>query len=257
MCTRRGVLTSLGHKPGNEDGKSRQGDCASNDPSAPIKLFSGYATTGSFFRDGAVARCGVSTIVGVTRSPALVAQRLVPQKVRLGRVGFINASEEAGVRSIRVAIDGSNSRNDWIEFVGCLCPRADAHREVEGLLDGPAGFGGLLVYVPAGVFGKTGICLSTYRKEKLRERSNVGQWKTYDHGSQVVCAIVVWSCPLSLKGLFPVSINLVLEDAVKVFVKRVHSSSVVADQNFESGDLVEVERTVVANKRKDQLITRG
>ena len=184
VCTRRGVLTSLGHKPGNEDGKSRQGDCASNDPSAPIKLFSGYTTTGSFLRDSAVARCSASTIVGVTRSPALVAQRLVPQEVRLGRVGFINASEEVGVRSIRVAVDGSNSRNNWIEFVGCFFTRVDAHREVEGHLDSPARVGGVLIDVPAGVFGKTGICLSRQRNEKLCERLNVGQRnQTYDHGS--------------------------------------------------------------------------
>ena len=67
---------------------------------------------------------------------------------------------------------------------------------------------------------------------------------------------MVWSCPLSFERLLPVSIDLVLVDAVKVFAERVQSSSIVTDQNLESGDLVEVERTVVANKRKDQLITR-
>ena len=74
--------------------------------------------------------------------------------------------------------------------------------------------------------------------------------RTYNHGSQVVRAVVVWSCPRGFERLFTISIDLVLVNAVKVFAKNVHSSTVVANQDFESADLVEVERTVVANKER-------
>ena len=74
--------------------------------------------------------------------------------------------------------------------------------------------------------------------------------RTYNHGSQVIRAVVIWSCPTGFKRLFTIGIDLVLVNAVKVFAKNVHSSSVVASQDLESADLVEVERTVIANKER-------
>ena len=63
---------------------------------------------------------------------------------------------------------------------------------------------------------------------------------------------MIWSGSLSFEGLFTVGVDLVLIDAVKVFSKGIESSGVVAYQDLESGDLVEVERTVVAEPREGQ-----
>ena len=74
--------------------------------------------------------------------------------------------------------------------------------------------------------------------------------RTYNHGSQVIRAVVIWSCPTGFERLLTISIDLVLVNAVKVFAKNADSSIVVANHDLESGDLVEVERTVVANKER-------
>ena len=74
--------------------------------------------------------------------------------------------------------------------------------------------------------------------------------RTYNHGSQVIRAVVIWSCPTGFERLFTIGIDLVLVNAIEVFAKNVHSSSVVANQDLESADLVEVERTVVANRER-------
>jgi hypothetical protein len=63
---------------------------------------------------------------------------------------------------------------------------------------------------------------------------------------------VIRSRPLSFEGLFTVGINLILVDAVKVFPEGIQSSSVIADQDLERGDLVEVERAVVAEPGQGQ-----
>ena len=84
--------------------------------------------------------------------------------------------------------------------------------------------------------------------------SGTNLWSSaYDHGSQVIRAIVVWSCPLGFKRLLTIGVDLVQVNAVEVFAKNVHSSGVVANQDLEGTDLVEIERTVVANKERDQL----
>lgn len=77
------------------------------------------------------------------------------------------------------------------------------------------------------------------------------QGQTYDHSGQIIHAVVIWSCSHSFEGLLTVGINLALVDAVEVFTKRVQRPSIVANQNLESGDLVEVEGTVVTDKRQD------
>ena len=61
---------------------------------------------------------------------------------------------------------------------------------------------------------------------------------------------MVWSCPLSFKGLFTISIDLVLVNAVEVFAKNIHSPTVVANHDLESRNLVEVERTMVADEKR-------
>jgi len=47
--------------------------------------------------------------------------------------------------------------------------------------------------------------------------------------------------------LLTVGIDLALVDTVKVFAKNAQGSAVVASQDLEGTDLIEVERTVVAN----------
>lgn len=74
--------------------------------------------------------------------------------------------------------------------------------------------------------------------------------RTYDHGSQVIRAVVVWSCPDGFEWLLTIGVDLVLVNTVKVFAKNVQSCSVVANQYIESGDLVVIERTMVANKER-------
>ena len=59
---------------------------------------------------------------------------------------------------------------------------------------------------------------------------------------------MIWSCPLGFQGLLAISIDLVLVNAVEVFAKNIHSSTVVANHDLESPNLVEVERTVVADE---------
>lgn len=61
---------------------------------------------------------------------------------------------------------------------------------------------------------------------------------------------MVWSCPSGFEGLFTISIDLVLVNAVEVFAKKVQGSAVVANQDLENADLVKVERTVVASKQR-------
>ena len=80
--------------------------------------------------------------------------------------------------------------------------------------------------------------------------------QTYNHGSQVVRAVVIWSCPIGFEGLLTISINLVLVDAVKVFAKNVQGSGVVANQDLESANLIEVERTMVAKEKTRSTKTR-
>jgi len=80
----------------------------------------------------------------------------------------------------------------------------------------------------------------------MRALSHLMKFETYDHGSQVVRAVVIWSCSLGFEGLLSIGIDLVLVDSVKVLAKNIYSSTVVTNQDLESGDLVKVERTVVA-----------
>jgi hypothetical protein len=96
----------------------------------------------------------------ITRDPSVVAQRLVPQKVGLGRVSLIDVSEKAGVLSTRVTVDGADSRDVWVELAPLLATRANFHREFKGLLDRPARISGVLEDVPTGVFSKTSVRLS-------------------------------------------------------------------------------------------------
>ena len=98
--------------------------------------------------------------------------------------------------------------------------------------------------VATGIFSETSICLLGRRSENPCEYQGVCQ--TYKHCCQVIRPVVIWSCPRGFKGLFTIGIDLVLVNAVEVFAKRVQGSGVVADQDLEGANLVEVERTVVA-----------
>jgi len=59
---------------------------------------------------------------------------------------------------------------------------------------------------------------------------------------------VIWPCSRGFEGLLSIGIDLVLVYSVKVLAKNIHGSTVVANQDLKSGDLIEVERTVVAEK---------
>lgn len=61
---------------------------------------------------------------------------------------------------------------------------------------------------------------------------------------------MVWPCPVGFERLLAIGIDLVLVNAVEVFAKNVHSPIVVANYDFEGCDLVEVERSVVADKER-------
>jgi hypothetical protein len=80
----------------------------------------------------------------IARDLSVVAQRLVPRKVGLGRVSLIDVIEKAGVLSTRVTIDDADSRNVWVEFTPLLATWISFHREFEGLLDRPARICGIL-----------------------------------------------------------------------------------------------------------------
>lgn len=156
-----------GQNPGSEHGKSRQGDGTSHGLDTPIIFLGGSTAAGSVLSGITVVRAtavviaggGVSTVVGVTRDPAVIAQRLVPQEVGLGRVAFLSVSEKAGVLPTRVTVDGTDSCDIQIELVSRLFTRVYVDREVEGLLNCPARVRGELVDVPAGVFRKASVCL--------------------------------------------------------------------------------------------------
>ena len=167
-------------------------------------------------------------------------------------------SKEAGVLPIRITVDGADGRDVRVELAPHLFTGVRVHHEVEGLLDRPTGISGVFVDVPTGVFGEAGVRLSGRRSGNEYQRPNVQacQSKTYDHSRQIVRAVVVWSCPLSFEGLLAVDIDLALIDSIKVFPKGIQSSSIVANQDLESGDLVEVERAVVAEPKQGQLKTR-
>lgn len=60
------------------------------------------------------------------------------------------------------------------------------------------------------------------------------------------------ACSLIFESLLPISINLLPVDAVKEFDKRGQNACVVADQDLESGDLIQAERTVVTDKKQNQ-----
>ena len=59
-----------------------------------------------------------------------------------------------------------------------------------------------------------------------------------------------WLCSLGFEGLLTIGVELILVDSVKVLAKKFYSPTVVADQDLKSGDLVEVERTVIAEIEK-------
>jgi len=179
---------------------------------------------------------------------------LVPQEERVGGVGLIDASEEAGVSAAGVSVDGTNSCDIWVEFGSRLSSGARVHGKVEGFLYRSTRGRGQLISVPTSVFGKASVRLLRGEIKFMKTLTPLAiSWsRTYDHGSQVVRAVVVRSCPLSFERLFAISIDLVLVNSVKVFAKNIDSSIVVANQDFEGADLVEVERAVVANKERGQ-----
>ena len=155
-----GCRDALGlyQEPGREDGKSRQGYNTSSDTSAPIV-------------GGSIGTCSVPAVtvrggggsgvskVGVSRDPAVIAQGLVPQEVRLGGVGLIDASEEIGVVAVAVSVDGTNSCDVRVEFGSRLFSGGRVHRKVEGLLYRSTRSRGQLVSVPTSVFGKASVRL--------------------------------------------------------------------------------------------------
>jgi hypothetical protein len=63
---------------------------------------------------------------------------------------------------------------------------------------------------------------------------------------------VVWFCPLCFEGLLAIGTDLVLVNAVEVLAKGVQSSTFVTNQDLKSSDLVEIERTVIANRNRSQ-----
>ena len=91
----------------------------------------------------------------------------------LGGVSLIDVSEEAGVLSIGITVDGADSRNVWVELAPLLIARVRVHHEVERLLNRPARISSLLVDVPTGIFGKSGVRLSGRRNGDQRERQGI------------------------------------------------------------------------------------
>ena len=171
-----GMARVLGQEPGSEREKRRQGNGTSNDPGVfIIALGRSTATTpvsaGSVVRVvvAVIAGCGISTITGITRDPAVVAQRLVPQEVWPGGVGLVDAGEEGRILSVRVTVDGTDSCNVRVELASELFTRVLVDRKVEGLLNSPARVGGVLIKVPTGIFSETSICLSKRRNENSCE----------------------------------------------------------------------------------------
>jgi len=245
-----GDSLALGHKPGGEHEKSRQGDSTGCDlGTSVVALGTTAAASVSIVAVHVVAiGWGRSTVVGVARDPTVIAQRLVPQEVGLGRVVLFSVSEESSVLSVGVSVDSADSCDVRVELGGGLVTRVCLDRKVEGLLNRPSGVGCMLEDVQTGVFRETSIRLLRWRYENSCNRNLYGA--THEHGGQVVRAVVVWSCPLGLKGLLTISIDLILVNAVDVFAKNVHSSSVVANHDLESRNLVEIERTVVADEKR-------
>lgn len=152
----------LGQKPGSKHGKSRQRNSTTDD----VAIFGSTATVSvvTIIRAGVVAGSG-STVGGILRDPTEIAQGLVPHEVGLGRVGFLSAREEAGVCTIGVSVDGTDSCNVRVELACRLVTRVRVHRKVEGFLYRPTRVGGLLVNIQADVFRKTSVCLLRHKDE--------------------------------------------------------------------------------------------
>jgi len=145
-----------GQKPGSKRKEGRQGGGSSNDVGVPTGVVGRSTATGSV---STAVVIGGSTVAGVTRDPAVITQRLVPQEVGIGRVGLVNAGEETNIISVRISVNGTNSCNVRVELIGRFCPRVCVHRKVEGLLNRPARVSGVVVDIPTGVFRETSVCL--------------------------------------------------------------------------------------------------
>jgi hypothetical protein len=150
---------ALCQKPGSKHGKGREGDSTNSDVDTPMVVISGSTASGSVSTVRVGVGSGVSTKVGITGNPTVIAQGLVPQEVGLGGVFLFNASEEVGVLAVAVSVDSTNSCNVRVEFGSRLCTRLRVHRKVEGFLYRSTRLRGLLVNVRAGVFSKASVRL--------------------------------------------------------------------------------------------------
>lgn len=146
-------------KPDSEHGKGRQGDSTSNNLGTSVAVLGPTGPVSTVTVRVVAIGWGRSSVVGVARDPAVIAQRLVPQEIGFGRVGLVSGGEESGVLSVGISIDGADSCDVRVELSGSLFTRIRVNRKVKGFLDRPSGVGGMLKGVPAGVFSEASVCL--------------------------------------------------------------------------------------------------
>ena len=113
--------------------------------------------------------------------PARVAERLVPEEPRLGRVVLLRAIEELRVCALRISIH-RRTRPDARVELGCgLVPRRDRHCEVERGFDRAPRGGGQVPGIKADVRTKARVGLDRRGGSGLVNGTRAAGGQAYDH----------------------------------------------------------------------------
>ena len=193
-------------------------------------------------------------------SEVAIAERLVPEEVRLLRVRVVRLRQPGGVLARWVPVRRGDGGEVGVQLRGRIGAGRDGHGVVQRGLDRRALGGGFVPEARAQVLAD-----SCVRLDMGWVSGGTGSvWWAYDHAGQVVAAVVVWSRPYGLQWLhsdistcltdtqtgshlFSVRIDLVHVLRVEVCSRGIERAGLVAGYNLYSSKLIIVESSVVAN----------